>query len=153
MLKQLTKRILCYDTLVNKHLIQFFFCDIMCESMLVLTQHFTHNLNSICPSHHWTFVCQQWAKYYAIPILAALHHWYGLLSSWPSGKLPFDCQKHAKNLTFFKKILSNGNFPEGQVETQWRTQTIFVFLKEENGICYWYNFIYIFDKLLKPSES
>ena len=25
------------------------------------------------------------------------------VSSWPSGKLPFDCQKIAKNLTFFQK--------------------------------------------------
>ena len=26
-----------------------------------------------------------------------------VVSSWPSGKLPFDCQKIAKNLTFFSK--------------------------------------------------
>ena len=48
------------------------------------------------------------------------HHIY--VFSWPSGKLPFDCQKIAKNLTlfqkklpklfiFFKKI-ANGNFFE-----------------------------------------
>ena len=57
------------------------------------------------------------------------------LSSWPSGKLPFDCQKIAKNLTFKKKKWqflsiclknvkflaifwqSKGNFPEGQFHT------------------------------------
>ena len=42
------------------------------------------------------------------------------LPTWPSGKLPFDCQKIAKNLTFFQKKLpkififfkkiANGNF-------------------------------------------
>ena len=63
------------------------------------------------------------------------------ISTWPSGKLPFDCQKIDKNLTFKKKIAkifnffqkiangnflkklkflaifwqSNGNFPEGQI--------------------------------------
>ena len=28
------------------------------------------------------------------------------LGSWPSGKLPFDCQKIAKNFTFFSKKLT-----------------------------------------------
>ena len=43
--------------------------------------------------------------------------------TWPCGKLPFECQKIAKNLTFFSKKLQknvhffqkNGNFPEGQL--------------------------------------
>ena len=29
-----------------------------------------------------------------------------LLTTWPSGKLPFECQKIAKNLTFFSKKLT-----------------------------------------------
>ena len=34
-----------------------------------------------------------------------------LLAIWTSGKLPFDCQKIAKNLTFFqKKIAKNFHF-------------------------------------------
>ena len=37
------------------------------------------------------------------------------VKSWPSGKLPFDCQKIAKNLTFFQKMFNKiaiGNFVE-----------------------------------------
>ena len=29
--------------------------------------------------------------------------WSNITITWPSGKLPFDCQKIAKNLTFFQK--------------------------------------------------
>jgi len=76
-----------------------------------------------------------------------------LIQSWPSGKLPYDCQKIAKNLTFEKKIAkffyffqkncqwqffwkkwkflaifwqSNGNFPEGQLLlTDWLNVVFF----------------------------
>ena len=33
------------------------------------------------------------------------HHCVTSVRSWPTGKLPFDCQKIAKNLTFFSKTL------------------------------------------------
>ena len=35
---------------------------------------------------------------------------YSKVWSWPSGKLTFDCQKIAKNLTFFQKKIANGIF-------------------------------------------
>ena len=33
-----------------------------------------------------------------------------IVCSWPSGKFPFDCQKIAKNLTFFSKNCQNFSF-------------------------------------------
>ena len=36
--------------------------------------------------------------------------WSSLVQIWNSGKLPFECQKIAKNLTFFQKIAKKENF-------------------------------------------
>ena len=58
--------------------------------------------------------------------------------TWPSGKLPFECQKIAKNLTFFfnwqklsfffKKIDKNCHFFQQNCQWQfcWKKMTIFV---------------------------
>ena len=53
------------------------------------------------------------------------------LSNWPSGKLPFDCQKIDKNLTFFpKKMPKNVSFfPMAIFLKKWKFLAIFLTVK------------------------
>ena len=79
------------------------------------------------------------------------------IKTWHSGKFPFDCQKIAKNLTFKKKWQklsffstklpmaffwqSNGNFPEGQIETLYYFVTWWWFQGEHCCLLNLWNYI------------
>ena len=54
----------------------------------------------------WNGCCIEWL---GGKLSIGLCHWM-LLHAWPSGKLPFDCQKIAKNLTFFPKNCQKFSF-------------------------------------------